>query len=159
MNVSWLRKTEYFLTEYNRFTQKADKSETNLDDDIEFKRLFEKRARRSARLQAVGYPYPLFPGEPILSQIAEVEAGLELGTFSSQKKESEFSSFNTWVKVFETEKPEIAMGNRMDEKQNHITQHYSKPKVEPIEVLPVFPDFELWKHPFAQVIFDSDPAP
>ena len=30
MNVSWLRKTEYISTEYNRFTQKADKSETKL---------------------------------------------------------------------------------------------------------------------------------
>jgi hypothetical protein len=27
MNVSWLRKTEYISTEYNRFMQKSDKSE------------------------------------------------------------------------------------------------------------------------------------
>ncbi|MEQ2192269.1 hypothetical protein XENOCAPTIV_009332 [Xenoophorus captivus] len=40
-----------------------------------------------------------------------------------------------------------------------ITQHYSKPRVTPVEVLPVFPDFKMWINPCAQVIFDSDPAP
>ena len=40
-----------------------------------------------------------------------------------------------------------------------ITKHYSKPGVMPLEVLPVYPDFVMWKHPCAQVIFDSDPAP
>lgn len=39
-----------------------------------------------------------------------------------------------------------------------IAKHYSKPGVEAKEVLPLFPDFELWRLPFAQVIFDSDPA-
>ncbi|KAH0566843.1 RNA polymerase-associated factor [Cotesia glomerata] len=40
-----------------------------------------------------------------------------------------------------------------------IEKHYSKSGVVPVEVLPVFPDFKLWKYPCAQVIFDSDPAP
>uniref|UniRef100_A0A8C2KL07 RNA polymerase II-associated factor 1 homolog n=1 Tax=Cyprinus carpio TaxID=7962 RepID=A0A8C2KL07_CYPCA len=40
-----------------------------------------------------------------------------------------------------------------------IAQHYSKPRVMPVEVLPVFPDFKMWINPCAQVIFDSDPAP
>ncbi|XP_018329217.1 RNA polymerase II-associated factor 1 homolog [Agrilus planipennis] len=40
-----------------------------------------------------------------------------------------------------------------------IEKHYSKPNVYPVEVLPVYPDFKLWKYPCAQVIFDSDPAP
>ncbi|XP_031333413.1 RNA polymerase II-associated factor 1 homolog [Photinus pyralis] len=40
-----------------------------------------------------------------------------------------------------------------------IEKHYSKPNVVPIEVLPIYPDFKLWKYPCAQVIFDSDPAP
>ncbi|XP_060523486.1 RNA polymerase II-associated factor 1 homolog [Cylas formicarius] len=40
-----------------------------------------------------------------------------------------------------------------------IEKHYSKPNVVPVEILPVFPDFNLWKYPCAQVIFDSDPAP
>ncbi|XP_038642014.1 RNA polymerase II-associated factor 1 homolog [Scyliorhinus canicula] len=40
-----------------------------------------------------------------------------------------------------------------------VTQHYSKPRVIPVEVMPVFPDFKMWINPCAQVIFDSDPAP
>ena len=40
-----------------------------------------------------------------------------------------------------------------------ISQHYSKPHVHPVEVLPIMPDFHMWKYPCAQVIFDSDPAP
>lgn len=40
-----------------------------------------------------------------------------------------------------------------------IDKHYSKPNVVPVEILPVYPDFKLWKYPCAQVIFDSDPAP
>ncbi|XP_048378421.1 RNA polymerase II-associated factor 1 homolog [Stegostoma tigrinum] len=40
-----------------------------------------------------------------------------------------------------------------------VTQHYSKPRVTPVEVMPVFPDFKMWINPCAQVIFDSDPAP
>lgn len=28
----------------------------------------------------------------------------------------------------------------------------------PVEILPVFPDFDLWKYPFAQVQFDGEPA-
>ena len=40
-----------------------------------------------------------------------------------------------------------------------ITSHYSKPHVHPVEVLPIMPDYDMWKYPCAQVIFDSDPAP
>ena len=32
-----------------------------------------------------------------------------------------------------------------------ITQHYSKPHVHPVEVLPVLPDSNMWKYPCAQV--------
>uniref|UniRef100_A0A1I7XL35 RNA polymerase II-associated factor 1 homolog n=1 Tax=Heterorhabditis bacteriophora TaxID=37862 RepID=A0A1I7XL35_HETBA len=39
-----------------------------------------------------------------------------------------------------------------------IQKHYSKKGVTAVEELPVFPDFELWKYPFAQVIFDADPS-
>ncbi|XP_011402726.1 PREDICTED: RNA polymerase II-associated factor 1 homolog [Amphimedon queenslandica] len=42
--------------------------------------------------------------------------------------------------------------------QKPILKHYSKPGVEAREVLPLFPDFKLWHLPFAQVIFDTDPA-
>ena len=40
-----------------------------------------------------------------------------------------------------------------------ITEHPGKPGVTPLEVLSVFPDYNLWKYPFAQVMFDADPAP
>lgn len=40
-----------------------------------------------------------------------------------------------------------------------IERHYSKPNVTPVEVMPIYPDFKLWKFPCAQVIFDTDPAP
>ena len=43
--------------------------------------------------------------------------------------------------------------------QRNITQHYSKPHVHPVEILPIMPDYDMWKYPCAQVIFDSDPAP
>ena len=36
--------------------------------------------------------------------------------------------------------------------------HPGKPGIKPVEILPVFPDFDGWKYPFAQVIFDADPA-
>ncbi|KAH3845026.1 RNA polymerase II-associated factor 1 homolog [Dreissena polymorpha] len=104
MNVSWLRKTEYISTEYNRFIQKADKSETKVGFNIK-KAITEENFYKDRE-----------------SQITAIEK-----TFAKAKEE--------------------------------ITKHYSKPGVEPLEVLPVYPDFMLWKHPFAQVIFDSDPAP
>ncbi|KAB7494223.1 RNA polymerase II-associated factor 1-like protein, partial [Armadillidium nasatum] len=40
-----------------------------------------------------------------------------------------------------------------------LNMHYSKPGVHVVEELAVYPDFDLWKYPCAQVIFDSDPAP
>ncbi len=63
---------------------------------------------------------------------------------------------------------------------HQITKHYSKKNVQAKDVLPLFPDFDVrrftgawlkivripvlfflvqfWKLPFAQVLFDSDPA-
>lgn len=40
-----------------------------------------------------------------------------------------------------------------------VRSHHSKPGILPVAELPVLPDFRLWRYPFAQVIFDSDPAP
>jgi len=31
--------------------------------------------------------------------------------------------------------------------------------LKPVEVLPVFPDFELWANVYSEVVFDTDPAP
>ncbi|KAK3531351.1 hypothetical protein QTP70_018154 [Hemibagrus guttatus] len=52
-----------------------------------------------------------------------------------------------------------AIEKTFEDAQKNILQHYSKPRVTPVEVLPVFPDFKMWINPCAQVIFDSDPAP
>ncbi|XP_052107195.1 RNA polymerase II-associated factor 1 homolog [Mytilus californianus] len=104
MNVSWLRKTEYISTEYNRFTQKTGDSE-----------------------RRVGFK---------IKQIMKDEDVYK-------DRESQIEAIE---KTFEGAK-------------EPITKHYSKPGVKPLEILPIFPDFDLWKHPFAQVIFDSDPAP
>jgi len=43
--------------------------------------------------------------------------------------------------------------------QEDVMEHYSKKDVHAVEVLPLLPDFHTWKHPCAQVIFDTDPAP
>ncbi|CAG2213561.1 PAF1 [Mytilus edulis] len=104
MNVSWLRKTEYISTEYNRFTQKTGDSERRVGFKI--KQIMKDEDVYKDRE----------------SQIAAIEK-----TFKGAKEP--------------------------------ITKHYSKPGVKPLDILPIFPDFDLWKHPFAQVIFDSDPAP
>ncbi|CAF0914392.1 unnamed protein product [Rotaria sordida] len=39
-----------------------------------------------------------------------------------------------------------------------LEKHYSKPSVVKVEEWPLFPDFDNWKCPFAQVIFDDDPS-
>lgn len=80
-----------------------------------------------------------------------------------------------------------AIEKTFEDAQKSISQHYSKPRVTPVEVMPVFPDFkvrsraggregqpaisacpsltpvpsipQMWINPCAQVIFDSDPAP
>ncbi|XP_068440912.1 RNA polymerase II-associated factor 1 homolog isoform X2 [Clinocottus analis] len=52
-----------------------------------------------------------------------------------------------------------AIEKTFEDASKAIAQHYSKPRVTPVEVLPVFPDFKMWINPCAQVIFDSDPAP
>ncbi|KAL1439490.1 hypothetical protein MTO96_010178 [Rhipicephalus appendiculatus] len=51
-----------------------------------------------------------------------------------------------------------AINKTFEEAQKPIEGHYSKPNVKPVEVLPLFPDSDLWKYPFAQVMFDSDPS-
>lgn len=40
-----------------------------------------------------------------------------------------------------------------------IKNHYFKPNVHAMEVLPIYPDFKNWKFPCAQVMFDADPTP
>lgn len=53
----------------------------------------------------------------------------------------------------------LAINKTFEAAKKEITSHPGKPGVKPVEILPVFPDFDLWKYPFAQVMFDADPAP
>lgn len=56
---------------------------------------------------------------------------------------------------------QIAAINRtFEEAKKAITQHHDPAKkgVTPLEILPVFPDFDHWKIPFAQVSFDAEPV-
>ncbi|KAG7304815.1 RNA polymerase-associated factor, partial [Plutella xylostella] len=52
-----------------------------------------------------------------------------------------------------------AIEKTFEDNKKPIEKHYSKPGVVPVEIMPLFPDFEMWKYPCAQVIFDTDPAP
>ncbi|GBP42501.1 RNA polymerase II-associated factor 1 homolog [Eumeta japonica] len=52
-----------------------------------------------------------------------------------------------------------AIEKTFEDNKKPIEKHYSKPGVTAVEVMPVFPDFDMWKYPCAQVIFDTDPAP
>ncbi|KAK3708229.1 hypothetical protein RRG08_023638 [Elysia crispata] len=104
-NVSWLRKTEYISTEYNRFIQKADKSEAKVGFKI-------KQTMKEEDIY--------------------------------KDRESQINAIND---TFEKAKQPI------------LKHHSKKPGVTPVKTFEVFPDFQLWKHPFAQVLFDSDPAP
>ncbi|KAH9643775.1 hypothetical protein HF086_002273 [Spodoptera exigua] len=52
-----------------------------------------------------------------------------------------------------------AIEKTFEDNKKPIEKHYSKPGVTPVEIMEVFPDFDMWKYPCAQVIFDSDPAP
>ena len=51
-----------------------------------------------------------------------------------------------------------AINRTFEEAKKPITQHHSKKGVIPVEILPVFPDFDHWKIPFAQVSFDAEPV-
>ncbi|EDO42996.1 predicted protein, partial [Nematostella vectensis] len=103
-NVSWLRKTEYISTEYNRAQTSNEMAETKVGFSIKKK----------------------FKGTDLYkdrdSQLAAIE-----NTFEAAKKP--------------------------------IHHHPSKPNLTPVEVLPVFPDFQMWGYPCAHVVFDTDPAP
>ncbi|KAL3220436.1 hypothetical protein MRX96_029876 [Rhipicephalus microplus] len=52
-----------------------------------------------------------------------------------------------------------AINKTFEEAQKPIEDHYSKPNVKAVKVLPLLPDSDLWKYPFAHVMFDSEPAP
>lgn len=103
-NVSWLRRTEYISTEYNRSRTSNEMVETKVGFNV--KKKFQ-------------------------------------GTDIYKDRESQIS----------------AIESTFDAAQRPILRHPTKPGVTPLEVLPVFPDFQMWAQPCAHVIFDTDPTP
>uniref|UniRef100_A0A8D0AU96 RNA polymerase II-associated factor 1 homolog n=1 Tax=Sander lucioperca TaxID=283035 RepID=A0A8D0AU96_SANLU len=129
--VPWMRKTEYISTEFNRYGVSNEKVETNDPGDV-------AATAASTGLLRFGGRHTCFVfriGVSVKQQFTEEEI--------YKDRDSQISAIE---KTFE-------------DAQKSISQHYSKPRVTPVEVLPVFPDFKMWINPCAQVIFDSDPAP
>ncbi|KMQ92787.1 rna polymerase ii-associated factor 1-like protein [Lasius niger] len=80
----------------------------------------------------------------------KVEAKVGYSIKKNFKEETLYMDRDSQIKAIE---------KTFEDNKKPIERHYSKPNVVPVEVLPVYPDFKLWKYPCAQVIFDSDPAP
>ncbi|KAJ9576908.1 hypothetical protein L9F63_006526 [Diploptera punctata] len=74
----------------------------------------------------------------------KVEAKVGYSIKKSLKDETLYMDRDNQIKAIE---------KTFEDSKKPIEKHYSKPNVVPVEILPV------WKHPCAQVIFDSDPAP
>ncbi|XP_076302677.1 RNA polymerase II-associated factor 1 homolog [Lasioglossum baleicum] len=82
--------------------------------------------------------------------VDKVEAKVGYSIKKNFKEETLYMDRESQIKAIE---------KTFEDNKKSIERHYSKPNVVPVEILPVFPDFKLWKYPCAQVIFDSDPAP
>ncbi|XP_003689974.1 RNA polymerase II-associated factor 1 homolog isoform X1 [Apis florea] len=82
--------------------------------------------------------------------VDKVEAKVGYSIKKNLKEETLYMDRESQIKAIE---------KTFEDNKKPIERHYSKPNVVPVEILPVFPDFKLWKYPCAQVIFDSDPAP
>merc|ERR1711962_1433696 len=85
------------------------------------------------------------------SNYGEMEA--TVGFAASKRKTKDEETYT------DRESQLLAIEKTFEDVKKPIEHHYSKPGVTLVEEFPVFPDFDLWKYPCAQVIFDSDPAP
>lgn len=74
--------------------------------------------------------------------IDKVEAKVGYSIKKKMKEEWHYSDRAAQIKAIE---------KTFEDARVPINSHFSKPGVEPLEVLPVFPDFDLWKYPCAQV--------
>lgn len=103
-NVTWLRKTQYISTEFNRFQTCNDMVETKVGYNVKKKmKGIDLYKDRETQIQAIE------------------------GSFEAAKKP--------------------------------ITAHHSNPRLKPVDIFPVFPDFNFWHMPCAHVIFDTEPTP
>jgi len=84
--------------------------------------------------------------------IDKVEAKVGYSIKKKLKDEWHYSDRDSQVKAIE---------KTFQDSTKPIESHFAKPGVYPLEILPVFPDFKLWKYPCAQVtnlsvpIYDS----
>lgn len=74
--------------------------------------------------------------------IDKVEAKVGYSIKKKLKDEWHYSDRESQIKAIE---------KTFEDSAKPITTHFSKPKVTPLEILPIFPDFRLWKYPCAQV--------
>ncbi|KAK0420855.1 hypothetical protein QR680_014926 [Steinernema hermaphroditum] len=52
-----------------------------------------------------------------------------------------------------------AISKTFEDVKKGVRRHYEKPGVVAVDEMPLLPDFESWRIPFAQVLFDGDPLP
>ncbi|PAA58961.1 hypothetical protein BOX15_Mlig024082g3 [Macrostomum lignano] len=62
--------------------------------------------------------------------------------------------------IYKTKEKQIeAIEKTFEATKRPVEEHYSRRGVHAVQVMPLLPDFQLWQHPCAQVIFDTDPTP
>ncbi len=74
--------------------------------------------------------------------IDKVEAKVGYSIKKKLKDEWHYSDRDSQVKAIE---------KTFEDTSKPIESHFAKPGIHPVEVLPVYPDFKLWKYPCAQV--------
>ena len=72
----------------------------------------------------------------------KVESKLGAGVKDRFKDEEIYKDRDAQIKAIEKTFKDV---------QQDVSEHYSKKDVHAVEVLPLLPDFETWKHPCAQV--------
>ncbi|XP_065563049.1 RNA polymerase II-associated factor 1 homolog [Artemia franciscana] len=82
--------------------------------------------------------------------IEKAEAKVGYNVKKSLKEDLLYSDKESQIKAIE---------KTFEDAKVPIERHHNKAGVYPVEILPALPDYELWKYPCAQVIFDADPAP
>jgi len=82
--------------------------------------------------------------------IDKVEADIGFNVRKKMKEENMYQDKDSQISAIE---------KTFDDARIPIERHHSKPNVVPVEEFAILPDYDMWKYPCAQVIFDTDPAP
>ncbi|VDK57336.1 unnamed protein product [Cylicostephanus goldi] len=130
--VPWMRKTQYISSEFNRFGVAADRQEIKVG-------------------------YHLTKNKENLNLFRDRQSQID-----SIKKSFEDVSAKLFVFVLLPNSHNfivILPVSLLLQSKVPVRKHFDKKGVTAIEEVPILPDFELWKYPFALVQFDADPAP